>query len=133
MRVGALDVPERPSQRWAPTAQLGLQVTPLVFELADGFRKTHPSTGATELRAVECKAATLRLSVNMKEVGVDECDRIWPSLKTAKLGMMAIAARTTEKHLTSEERFPPERREALGVEVARVDGPESHEASPGAA
>ena len=46
-----------------------------------------------------------------------------------KLGMMAIAARMTEEHRAGKERFPPERREALGVEVARVDGPESHGAS----
>ena len=46
-----------------------------------------------------------------------------------KLGMVAIAARTAEEHLTSKERFPPERSEALRVKVARVDGPESHEAS----
>jgi hypothetical protein len=128
-----MNVPESASQGWAPTSQLGLQATPLVFELADGFRKTHSSTWATELRAVEGEAATLRLGVNMKEICVDECDGVWLGLKTAKLGMMAIAARTTEKHLTSKERLAPERREALGVEVARMDGPESHEASPCAA
>ena len=107
MKIRALKVPERASQGWAPTAQLGLQTTPLVFELADGFGKTHSSTWAAELRAVEAKAATLRLGVNMKEVCVDECDRVRLGLKTAELGMMAITARATEKHLASKERFAP--------------------------
>ena len=76
MRVRALNVLQGASERWAPATELGLQVTPLVFELADRFRKTHSSTGATELRAIESEAATLRLGVNMKEVRVDECDGV---------------------------------------------------------
>jgi hypothetical protein len=65
VRVWALNVPESTNQGWAPATELGLQVTPLVFELADRFRKTHSSTRATELRAIESEAATLRLGVNM--------------------------------------------------------------------
>jgi hypothetical protein len=76
MKVWALNVSESASQCWTPVAKLGLQVTPLVFELTDSFRNPHSSTGATELRAIEGEAATLRLGVNMKEVGVDECNRV---------------------------------------------------------
>jgi len=129
MRVRALHVLQGARERWAPAAELGLQVTPLEFELADGFEKTHASTRATELRAVESEAATLRLGVNVSEVGVDECDRVRPGLEAAKLGMMAIAASATLKDLASKERFPPERCEALGIEISRVDGPESHDLS----
>jgi len=129
MRVRALHVLQGARERWAPAAELGLQVTPLEFELADGFEKTHASTRATELRAVESEAATLRLGVNVSEVGVDECDRVRPGLEAAKLGMMAIAASATLKNLASKERFPPERCEALGIEISRVDGPESHDPS----
>jgi len=128
MRVRALNVLQGASERWAPAAELGLQVTPLEFELADGFEKTHASTRATELRAVESEAAKHGLGVNVSEVGVDECDRVRPGLKAAKLGMMAIAASATLKDLASKERFPPERCKALGIEISRVDGPESHEA-----
>jgi hypothetical protein len=76
VRVWALNVPESTSQGGAPASELGLQVTPLVFELADRFRKTHSSTWAAELRAIESEAATLCLGVNMKEVRVDECDGV---------------------------------------------------------
>ena len=124
--VRALNVAERTSQRRAPPAELGLQVTPLVFELADGLRKTDSSERAADLRAVEGEAAAPRLGVNMKEVGVDECDGVRPCLESVKLGMMAIAARATEKDLASKEGFPPESRETLGIEIARMDGPESH-------
>ena len=106
-----------------------MQVTPLEFELADGFEKTRASTRATELRAVESEAAAQGLGVNVNEVGVDECDRVRPGLEAAKLGMMAIAASATLEDLASKERFPPERCEALGIEISRVDGPESHDAS----
>ena len=44
-----------------------------------------------------------------------------------KLGVVAIAARTAEKHLAREECFAPKSREPLGVEVPRVDGPEPHD------
>jgi hypothetical protein len=128
MRVRALNVLQGASERWAPAAELGLQVTPLEFELADGFEKTHASTRATELRAVESEAATQGLGVNVSEVGVDECDRVRPGLEAAKLGMMAIPASATLKDLASKERFPPERCEARGIEISRVDGPESHDA-----
>jgi hypothetical protein len=125
VRLRALSVPKCTSQGRAPATELGLKVMPLVFELADRFRKTHLGTGAAKLRAIELEAATPRLRVNMEEVRVDERDGVRPGLKSAKLGMMAIAARPPKKHLTGKERFPPERREALRVEVTRMDGPES--------
>ena len=96
----------------------------------DGFEKTHASTRATELRAVESETATQGLGVNVSEVRVDECDRVRPGLEAAKLRMMAIAASATLKDLASKERFPPERCEALGIEISRVDGPQSHDAFP---
>jgi hypothetical protein len=74
--VWALNEPESTSQGWAPATELGLQVTPLVLELADRFRKTHSSTWATELRAVESEAATPGLGVNMKEIRVYERDGV---------------------------------------------------------
>ena len=61
---------------WAPAAKLGLQVTPLVFKLADSLRQTDSSTRAAEFRAVEGEAATMGLGVNMEEIGVDERNRI---------------------------------------------------------
>jgi hypothetical protein len=126
--VRALNALQGASERRAPAAELGLQVTPLEFELAGGFEKTRASARAAELRAVEGEAATHRLGVNVSEVGVDERDRVRPGLEAAKLGMMAIASSATLKDLASEERFPPERREAPGIEISRVDGPESHDA-----
>jgi hypothetical protein len=128
MRVGALDVLQGAAERWAPAAELGLQMMPLEFELADGFEKTRAGTTAPELRAVESKAAPQGLGVNVSEVGVDECDRVRRGLEAAKLGMMAIAARAALKDFASKERFPPERGEAPGIEISRVDGPESHDA-----
>jgi hypothetical protein len=102
MGFRALNVVEGTSQSWAPGAEFGLQVTPLVFELADSFWKTHSGTRAAELRAVKVEAAALCLGENVKEVGIDECDGVRPGLKTVKLGMVEIAARTTEKDLTSK-------------------------------
>jgi len=120
MRVRALNVSQGASERWAPAAELGLQVTPLEFELADGFEKTHASTRATELRAVESEAATQGLGVNVSEVRVDECDRVRPGLEAAKLWMMAIAASATLKDLASKERFPPENRRVIRVNWRRI-------------
>jgi hypothetical protein len=75
--------------------------------------------------SVEGAVATLRLRVNVEEIGVDERDGVRPGLETVKLGMMAVAASATDKNLTSKKSFPPERREALGIEMARMHGPES--------
>ena len=77
---------------------------------------------------LDARHAPQGLGVNVSEVGVDECDRIRRGLEAAKLGMMAIAARAALKDLASKERFPPERGEAPGIEISRVDGPESHDA-----
>ena len=60
----------------APAAKLGLQVTPLVFKLADSLRQADPSTRATEFCAVEGEAAAMGLGVNMEEIGVDERNRV---------------------------------------------------------
>ena len=133
VRVRALNVLEGAGKCRAAAAELGLQVTPLEFKLADGLGKAHAGTRATELSAVESEATTLRLSVNVSEVGIDECDRVRPGLEAVKLGMMAIAASAPEKNLASKERFAPEGRESPGIEITRVDGPESHEAVPCAA
>ena len=121
-----MNVENGAGQSRAPGAEFGTQVTPLVLDLADGFRKTRAGARAAELCAVEDEAAALRLSVNVEEVRIDECDGVRPGLKTAELRMVPIAARTTEKDLASKERLPPERGETPGVEIAGVDGPEPH-------
>ncbi len=72
MRIRASNVPEGSSLSWVPAAELGLQVTPLVFKLANSLRQTDSSTRATEFCAVEGEAATIRLGANVKEIGVDE-------------------------------------------------------------
>ncbi len=126
VKVRAANVSKGESQCRAAAAELSLQVTPLEFALADGLGETPSGTRACELRAIEGVAATQRLGVNVKEVGVDERDGVRPVPEAVKLGMMAVAARPAEKDLTSEERFPPERRETSGIEIPRMEGPESH-------
>jgi hypothetical protein len=74
MRFRASNLVEGASQCWTSGAKFGPQMTPLVFELAEGFGKTHSGTRAAELRTVERETATLRLGMNMEKVGIDECD-----------------------------------------------------------
>ncbi len=121
-------ISERAGQRRTPAAELCPQVSPLVVELPDGLGNPHSGARTAELSAVEGEAAALRLGVNVKEIAVDEGQGAPLGLKAAKLGMMAVSARAAEKDLASEERFPPERGQALGIEVARMNRPESHEA-----
>lgn len=125
MGFRAHDPLEGPRQGRAPAAELGPQVPPLVIDLSDGLRKPRSGARPAELAAVEGKSAALGLGENVKEIAVDEGERVGPGLEAAKLGVMAIPARAAEKDLSSEKRFPPERCEAPGVEIPRMDRPES--------
>ena len=53
--------------------------------------------------------------------------RVGGSLKPLQLRVPSVAARAPEQHRLREERFAPQGDEAGGVEVAGMDGPETHD------
>jgi hypothetical protein len=106
--------------------QLLQQMMPLILYLAscydNGCSHAHPA----DLAAVKGVAAGCCLVMNALQVRTD-CGT-WRRLgaKTLELRMMSITAGVPAENGASEEGFAPQRDEALGIEVPRMQRPEPH-------
>lgn len=80
--------------------------------LAGSFRRN--------LRRVEPVAPPDRLGKDGAEVLGDECGRHWPLAKALQLGVLGIALGRAPQHGLGEKGLPPQRDEALPVEVFRM-------------
>lgn len=60
------------------------------------------------------------------QVGVHRLDRMGCFPESEKLGMMYVAFCLSHEHFPGQQAFPPQGNQADGVQVGRVEGPESH-------
>jgi hypothetical protein len=79
-----------------------------------------------DLRSVECVSAAAGFIAHGMQIRCDRAARIALFAKAQQLRMIAIAARQSAQHGLREETFTPQRDEAGRIEIARMDGPESH-------
>ena len=102
---------------------------PLVQELPFGLGdRSNRTSGCDDASRVKRVAARLGLVGDDTKVAGDARQRIGGGSKTLQLRVPCVAARATEKHGLREERFAPQCNQAGGVEMARMDSPETHEA-----
>lgn len=86
--------------------------------------------GGDDASRVEGVTARGGLGRDGAKVGADECRGIGGGLKALELRVTCVAARATEEHCLRKEGFPPEGNQAGGVEMTRMQGPETHETIP---
>ncbi len=75
---------------------------------------------------VEAVATGGGFGMNGSEISRDRCYWIRASQKTLELGMMAVAACSSQEDALREEGFAPDSDESLWIEVLRMKRPESH-------
>ena len=102
---------------------------PLVEELPFGLGDRSGRTfGCDDACPVESVAARLGLVGDDAKVAGDACRWVGGGPKTLQLRVPRVAAGSTEKHCLRKKGFAPEGNQAGGIEMARVEGPETHEA-----
>ena len=101
-----------PIVRRTPIAQLPLQVTPLILELAGGDLQLHASPRKVDAGAIEGVAALLRLVGDRMKVGRDGGAA---PLKANQLRVMRVAARPPGEHSLSQKSLPPNRDQSFDV------------------
>ena len=102
---------------------------PLVQELSaglgEGSNRTFRRCDASRIERIAARRGFLG---DDTQIARDARHRIGGGAKTLQLRVPCVAARATEKHRLRKERLAPQCNEADAVEMARMDGPESHEA-----
>jgi hypothetical protein len=102
---------------------------PLVQELPFGLGdRSNGTFRCDDTSCVERVAAGLGLAGNHTKVGGDGCHRVGSGAKTLQLRVTRVAASATEELGLRKESFAPQCNEASGVEMARIECPEAHEA-----
>lgn len=106
--------------------QLAKQMVPLVLDLTDRHKNGFLNSRAANFAAVERIAACYCLGINALQVATDCRARPGQSAKAVKLRMMSIPACSSSKYGSGQQRFSPQRDQALGIEVLRMQRPEPH-------
>ena len=107
-------------------SQLRHQMAPFEVELAARHRDPAGGPGGSDLRGIETVASLDRFFVNgAQELGNEPCGlRLLP--KPEELRMADIPGRFAPQHRLGEERFPPQGNQPPGIEMLRMETPESH-------
>ena len=109
----------------APCLQLAKQVLPLVFELARGTADPKAAADRAHLAAIEGVTTRLRLPQHRSQEGVDGRAREWVCLESMELRMVAVAPGFAAQDRARQQRFSPQRHEALRIKIFGMEGPES--------
>lgn len=99
-------------------------VEELSFGLGDGSAET---AGCDDASSVECVAARGGLASDDAKVSGDAWFWVRGGEKTLELRVPRVTASATEEHRLREKRLAPECNQAGGVEMARMESPETHE------
>jgi len=126
MRVEPRRLREPPPARWIAEAQLGREVLPLELQLPGGLGDPAHRSPALDAGGVEAVAPSHRLVVDGRQERADGGERIGVGPEAEELRVRAVSPRPPREDLLGEERLAPERDEAAGVQVLRVQGPEPH-------
>src|SRR6185369_7897212 len=116
-----------PMPRRRAALELAVQMLPLVEELPLRLGDTRRRAfGGDDARRVERVATRGGLVRDGSEVGGDGGRGVGRGAKALQLWVPRVAASATEQHRLREEALPPEGDEAGGVEMTRVQSPETH-------
>ena len=107
-------------------AEFGEEVLPFILELAAGFGDLAAGARAGDFGGVEVVAAAGGFVGECGEEGGDGVEGFLLRAEAVELGVVAVAAGFSGEDFLGEECFAPGGDESAGVEVAGVEGPESH-------
>ena len=118
-------VTQPPAAHGIAPCELAQQVPPLVFNL--GSRCAHCLYRALRphLGFIERVAAPSRFRVNDRQVGIDGVSREAVRAKTCELRMAPVTPCLPSQDRARQQRFAPESDQALRIEVAWMDRPET--------
>ena len=101
---------------------------PLVQQLPTGLGdRSIRTTGRDDASRVERVAARRGLVGDGTQVGGDAGEWVGGGSKTLQLRVPRVAASATEQHCLREECLAPQCHQTGGVEMVRMDGPQTHE------
>jgi len=99
---------------------------PLVVQLSRRLADRERPTASRNLAPVEAIASAFRLEIDLHQVPVERRQRCSGLLESEELGMVAVAPGPPAEHRPGEQSFTPDGDQSGGVEVAGMQGPESH-------
>ena len=106
--------------------EFGLEVLPLVKQLASGFFEVGTEPGAGDFGGVEVVASALGFVGEAGQEGGDSRNRARMRAEARELRVFGVAAGSSLQDFLGEEGLAPGGDETFGVEVAGMEGPESH-------
>ena len=107
-------------QRRAAGGQLLLQVLPLMGELACTDGNGIDRADRPELGSIERVAATGRFFMDGGQVRIDRQAGLGMCLEAFQLGVARVATRIAAQYGPGQQCLAPQRHQALGVEIHRV-------------
>ena len=113
-------------QRPTPRGQLSQQMLPLVRYLRSGDRNRVDHTQRSDLAFIEGITAQCRLRMDSRKIRTYGATRKRMCPKSVQLRMAPISLCLSTQYRPCQQRFAPQRNQALRIEVLRVDCPESH-------
>ena len=113
-------------QRRDAHLQLAEQVLSLVRQLTAGRNDGQIGPGRSQLAWVKTIAARQRLCVSAMQIGVDGAAGVGVQLEPQQLRVVFVAAGFAPQYGACQQALAPESRQALRIEIARVQRPEPH-------
>ena len=121
------DFAKLPCNQGCSHSQFCPEVFPFIEQLAARFLYLRAASLTRDLPGIELVAATRCLLCQAGEKRCDDRERFRMRLKPHKLWMMPVAPGGAREHLLREQRLTPRRYQSLGIEVARMYRPKSHD------
>ena len=106
--------------------KLAQKMSEFIFKLLVRKRKKGELFRWIYFLKVEVVASADGFVMDGFQVGVHRLDRMGRFPESEKLGMMYVAFCLSHQHFPGQQAFPPQGNQADGVQVGRVEGPESH-------
>ena len=102
------------------------QVFPFVKQLTLVLIDLAPEFARRDFGGVEAVSTPLSFLCDAEQEGSDRRQRPLVRTEPGELWMVSVTTRATGEYFLGEQCFTPCGDEAFGIEVARMDGPESH-------
>jgi hypothetical protein len=113
-------------QRWIADCELRQQMIPLVQELTARNCDVTNASRPTDLPRCKRVSATRAVRVNATKILRDRATRRHLSAESMQLRVLRVSVRAKAQYGLRQERLPPQRNEAAGVEVLGMHGPQPH-------
>lgn len=106
--------------------QLAEQVVPLAGQLAVGDRQPQGVVARSDFGAVEPIPTPSGFCQHAPQVAVDRRDRIRTAPETVELGMAAVSDRRAREHGTGQKPLAPAGYQPRGIQITRMERPQTH-------